>query len=174
MVMNGDNNRVNKTCGRWFYRQYRSPCGNTGMGNFSNKNLCFYTGLSRNPCGLRLLYFSVRFLNWHIFWMGRRRKPIILGWTMAVDYQNLVHKLLIVMGFVPLPILRLLITTSAKVSPLMVKLSPKGISCGTRTTLRQAQGKRLGLIRPCWAWRSTTGSVRTGITNKLSLMYLNT
>ena len=47
--------------------------------------------------------------------MGRRRKPIIWGLDKAVGYQRAVHKLLIAMGFVPLPILRLLQLAKHKV-----------------------------------------------------------
>ena len=39
--------------------------------------------------------------------MGRRRKPIIFGLDKAMGYQRALHNPLIMMGFVPLPILPL-------------------------------------------------------------------
>lgn len=39
-------------------------------------------------------------------------------------------------------LIKWLLSTYTKVSPFVVSLSPKGIYCGARTTLRQAQGER--------------------------------
>ena len=54
--------------------------------------------------------------------MGRRRKPIIWGLDNAVGYQRAVHNLLIAMGFVPLPILRLLFPERLRQSVVTISL----------------------------------------------------
>ena len=57
---------------------------------------------------------SLRATQTYILWMGRRRKPIIFGLDKAASYQRVVDKPLMVMGFVPLPILHFTVFTHYK------------------------------------------------------------